>query len=49
LAAPDKGVAGAAIAGTLSNIAPIAKSAAGILVMDMTFLRSTASDQNQLG
>jgi hypothetical protein len=49
LAATDKGVTGAAVAGAPSNIAPITKSAAGILLLDMTFLQTATSDRNQLG
>ncbi|WP_283817628.1 hypothetical protein [Bradyrhizobium liaoningense] len=40
---------GAAIAGAPSNIAPITKSAAGILLMDITFLQTAISNRNQLG
>jgi hypothetical protein len=49
VAAADKRVTGAAIAGTPSNIAPITRSAAGLLSLDMTFLQFATSDHNQLG
>jgi hypothetical protein len=42
-------VTGAEIAGTPSDIAPITRSAAGILSLDVTFLQLTTSDHNQLG
>jgi hypothetical protein len=46
LAAADKEVTGAAIAGAPSDIAPITRSAAGILGLDMTFLQFATSDHN---